>query len=582
VKLVVLDGPLRGTAHDLDKSSHILGRKSEADLCLKGDGLISRFHCQLTAEDDGTWRLEDLGSGNGTFVGEEQVDEPRPLEPGEVLKVGGTHVAFVDDSVSAERALAGFERSSGGRLGTAAIADERKAHRREKTWTRSHQKAETTDVRVVEEEASGTRILIDGTYDPRDARALPEGHDAETLDRLRTRLSVFQDVAEAIAGKLRRRQLYEAVLEAVLKVVDAQRGFVLEVDEKAKKLRGVVVRAEGRADELVLSRTLLGKAVGERVALLVHDAQTDESLSAVDSIVRSAIRSAMAVPLIDQDEVVALIYLDTTRIGAFTQEDLELVSSVANQAALAVANARLYGQLRRAYEELESAHDSMLQNEKLSIIGTLAASIAHDIGNVLTPISGISKIVMRNPEIDERLKGAFDRQMQRLKALTRQLLSFSKPKPPELVPVEVNAQVEDSLNLVRTELRHDSVEVDLELAEDLPRVAAEASRLDQVFINLAINATHAMEKGGGGRLTVRTRREGDEVLVEFADTGCGIPEDRLKVIFEPFFTTKGSKGTGMGLFSCKRIVEEEHGGRLEVRSKLDEGTTFTIRLPALA
>ena len=74
----------------------------------------------------------------------------------------------------------------------------------------------------------------------------------------------------------------------------------------------------------------------------------------------------MAVPLIDQDEVVALIYLDTTRIGAFTQEDLELVSSVANQAALAVANARLYGQLRRAYEELESAHDSMLQNEKLS------------------------------------------------------------------------------------------------------------------------------------------------------------------------------------------------------------------------
>jgi len=570
VKLVVLDGPLKGTVHELDKPAHILGRKREADLSLKGDGLVSRFHCQLTNE-DGHWLVEDLGSGNGTFVGTEPVDEARQLEPRDVLRIGSTRVAFVADDAAPEVVI---ETLGPGRAQSAS-------GRRQDTWSRRSPDGEDTGVRVLEEEDGTSSVAIDGTFDPLKAKTLPEGDDEQTVLQLRTRLSVFQEVAEAVAGKVDKVQLYEAVLESLLSVIEAQRGFVLEVDERSKKLRALVVRAGGKSKELVLSRTLLGKAVRERVALLVHDAQTDAQLSQVDSIVLSAIRSAMVVPLIDQDKVVALIYLDTMKIGAFLPTDLELVSAVANQAALAVANARLYGELRKTYENLENAHDSMLENEKLSIIGTLAASIAHDIGNVLTPISGIAKIVMRNKEIDEKLKEAFERQMGRLKSLTQQLLSFSKPKPPDLAPLDVNVQVRDSLKLVTTELRHDTVEIETELGEGLRKVAAEPARLDQVFINLSINASHAMEKGGGGTLTIRTRADGDDVLVEFADTGCGIQEDRLKVVFEPFFTTKGNKGTGMGLYSCKRIIEEEHGGKLEVASTVGEGTTFTIRLPAV-
>lgn len=565
MKLVVLDGPQRGSVTELSNAAYIVGRKREADVCLKGDGLISRYHCQLTREDDG-WRVEDLGSGNGTFLDGEPVDEASPVEPGMLLRVGGTRLAVVEDDDSPEEIL---------RRADAALP----SGRRGGTWTREPMTGEGPQVRVVEE---GQRhIAIDQTFDPRDARSLPEGLDEQTMHALRTRLSVFQDVAEAVAGKLDRRQLFEAVLDAILSVVDAQRGFVLAVDEHAKKLRSLVVRTTGRESELVLSRTLLGKAVRERMALLVHDAQSDENLSVADSIKISDIRSAIAVPLIDQDRVAALIYLDTSRIGSFTTQDLQLVSAVANQAALAVQNARLYSELRKAYEELENAQDSMIQNEKLSIIGTLAASIAHDIGNVLTPISGISKIVMRNPEIDDKLKVAFERQMQRLKALTQQLLSFSKPTPPELVPTDVNAQVEDSLKLVQTELRHEEVRIVTEFGEDLPKVGADSGRLDQVLINLAINAAHAMEKDGGGTLTVRTRAKGGDVLIEIADTGCGIPPEKLRVIFEPFFSTKGKKGTGLGLFSAKRIVEEEHRGRLEVASTVGEGTTFTLRLPAL-
>ena len=111
-----------------------------------------------------------------------------------------------------------------------------------------------------------------------------------------------------------------------------------------------------------------------------------------------------------------------------------------------------------------------------------------------------------------------------------------------------------------------------------PPVPAEPNRLDQVLVNLCINASHAMGEEGG-KLLVRTFLDDRQACIEVEDSGCGIPEDRLRAIFEPFFTTKGKQGTGLGLFSCKRIVEEEHGGELSVWSVLGEGTSFRISLP---
>src|SRR6185295_15850604 len=174
----------------------------------------------------------------------------------------------------------------------------------------------------------------------------------------------------------------------------------------------------------------------DRIAILVGDVFADLRIEASQSLATSGYRSILCVPLLHQDQISSLLYIESIEPDAFSREEFELVMVIANQAAAALANARLYDELRRAYGDLQAAHDQLLETEKLATIGGLAASISHDIGNVITPITGIAAMVLSSDAVPERLKEAFDRQMQRLKALASQLLSFSSPKPPELVPVD--------------------------------------------------------------------------------------------------------------------------------------------------
>ena len=287
----------------------------------------------------------------------------------------------------------------------------------------------------------------------------------------------------------------------------------------------------------------------------------------------------MCVPLIYRDGVLGLIYLDTVSAAhVFSQEDLELVTDIARQAAIALANTKLYTDLRTAYEDLQAAQERLVRSEKLSIIGTLSASVAHDIGNVITPISTIVEMAVMRDDVEPELRDIVERQTQRLRALTHCLLSFSRPQQIRKQPTDLATALEDSLDLVRTEARHNKVSIEPKLPKDLPQVMADPNQLEQVFINLILNAIQAMEQTGG-QLVVTATPEDGTVEMQFRDTGPGIAAEHMPKLFEPFFTTKTDGGTGLGLFSCKRIIEEEHGGEMAVESVLGEGTTFVIRLP---
>jgi signal transduction histidine kinase len=238
----------------------------------------------------------------------------------------------------------------------------------------------------------------------------------------------------------------------------------------------------------------------------------------------------------------------------------------------------LYTDLRTAYEELHTAQERLVRSEKLSIIGTLSASVAHDIGNVITPISTIVELAVMRDDIEPDLRETVERQTHRLRALTHQLLSFSRPQEVKKQPVDLAKTLEATLDLVRTEARRSKVRIEPKFAEDLPQVDADPTQLEQVFVNLILNAVQAMEPDGG-ELVISAGAEDGVVEVQFRDTGPGIPAEHMPRLFEPFFTTKGDAGAGLGLFSCKRIIEEEHGGEIAVESELGEGTTFVIRLP---
>jgi two-component system, NtrC family, sensor kinase len=234
---------------------------------------------------------------------------------------------------------------------------------------------------------------------------------------------------------------------------------------------------------------------------------------------------------------------------------------------------------------LRDAQAQLGQSEKLASLGRMAASIAHEINNPLAGILTFAKLIIRTLEDDGeavdrevllRHLALVEREAGRCTAIVRNLLEFARQRPLALAPTDVNAAVEEALSLVAHQLSLKGVALAKRL-EPLPPVPADFGQLRQAFVNVALNAGDAM--AGGGRLTVASRAlAGGGVEVCFEDTGVGIPEEHLARIFDPFFSTK-EKGTGLGLSVVYGIVQR-HGGDLDVRSRVGEGTTMRIRLAA--
>ena len=283
--------------------------------------------------------------------------------------------------------------------------------------------------------------------------------------------------------------------------------------------------------------------------------------------------------------MLGVIFLDTTAAThVFDRNDAELVSAIAAQAAVAIENARLYTDLREAYEDLQNAQEQIVRSEKLSIIGTLSAAIAHDMANAVAPMVTLLDLALERGALDESSEQVIQRQLGRLMALVQRLRSFAGRSGEEgaaslMEETDVNEVVANSLALVRTELTHEGIDLELDLAEDLPLVMAAHH---PARTRAARTLSHECLDGGDGRepksLTIATGLDGDEVTISVADSGPGMPPEVQDRLFEPFFTTK-EQGTGLGLFSCRRIVEDEHRGTMELDSRPGEGTTITIRLP---
>lgn len=265
--------------------------------------------------------------------------------------------------------------------------------------------------------------------------------------------------------------------------------------------------------------------------------------------------------------------------------------------------------------KLEEAHNQLLQSEKMASIGQLAAGVAHEINNPIgyvnsnlgtlrTYLDQLLEVLDAYAEIEpacdpaqrERLaavKRAADLEylredilallresgegVQRVKQIVQDLKDFSHVDEAEWQVADLHQGLDSTLNVVHNEIKY-RADVIREYG-DIPRIECLPSQLNQVFMNMLVNAAHAMDEARRGKIVVRTGRAGDEVWVEFADDGKGIAPENLKRIFDPFFTTKPvGKGTGLGLSLSYGIVEKHHG-RIEVQSTPGQGTTFRISLP---
>jgi len=247
-------------------------------------------------------------------------------------------------------------------------------------------------------------------------------------------------------------------------------------------------------------------------------------------------------------------------------------------------------QLCNAQLQLDSLREQLTESQRLATIGTIAAVIAHEFNNLLTPVVSYSQYALQSAESDkpdmELIKKALSKSFagaSKAGKICSSMLQLARGESTQ-GDVPVQKLVDEVLNVMARDPQKDNIALRVQVQPDL-LVAGDPVQLEQVLLNLLINARHAM-LGRGGSLTVKAaaNEASNEVKLQVIDTGPGIPEKALPRIFEPFFTTKGTakrgeaKGTGLGLAICKEIIEHHHG-RIEVTSEQGRGTTFTIFLP---
>lgn len=251
---------------------------------------------------------------------------------------------------------------------------------------------------------------------------------------------------------------------------------------------------------------------------------------------------------------------------------------------LQALNESLERQVEERTTALKSAQAQLVQSEKMSSLGKLAASVAHEINNPLAGILTYAKLLVRLHEEGELTEKAREscarnlrlvqRETERCSAIVRNLLDFARQRPPSLKDIDVSAVVEEALSLLSHRLRMQDVTLQKDLPP-MPLVKADFGQLRQSFVNIALNACEALNKGG--TLTVTSRAVGNMVEVAIADTGPGIAPEHLSHILDPFFTTK-EKGTGLGLSVVYGLIDR-HGGTLDIKSQVGQGTTVIVRLP---
>jgi signal transduction histidine kinase len=300
-----------------------------------------------------------------------------------------------------------------------------------------------------------------------------------------------------------------------------------------------------------------------------------------------AIDAVLAVPLFFEQRLVGFLALGEKRSGRFySTDDLELLATLANQAAVAVQNARAYRALEETNRELREARDQLIEAERLAAIGELSAAVAHGIRNPVASIKAAAELAAAEAGPDNPLRESFADILTEADALESrigELLDFARPFVPNHAPADLNEIVSGTLHLVRRLIRERGIAVEVALAADLPPHELDAAQIEQVCLALVTNAIEAMHTGG--RLSVATAGVHPEsaagvgpcLELRVRDTGHGIPPDQLPKIFRLFYTRK-ARGTGVGLATVKRIVDGHHGC-IEVVDPNGQGTEFRVLLP---
>lgn len=380
--------------------------------------------------------------------------------------------------------------------------------------------------------------------------------------------------------------LLPKIAERAEDLVRADTIAISAVDDAARTLRyigvfGSKARAMGDLDMVMESGGVYNWIVSYGTPLLIQEAQSDFRLNR-DLMSSLGIRSLMAVPLWSANTMTGLLSAINKKGGAsFDKHDLRLFTVFSNLISAALQNARLYGDLKSNMQELRQAQEQLVRSTKMAAIGELAANVAHEINNPLTSVLGYTTHLLKTldlPGEPKKMLGMMEQETLRVRKIIRNLLDFARQRPSRMHPADVLQPLRETLALVQGVAEAASVRIREEYDGRPILISMDPNEIKQVFINIVNNALQAMPAGGELRIRANADRQ-NEAVVEFSDTGNGIPEGNIRKVFEPFFSTKGEgSGTGLGLSISERIVHN-HGGRIEVESTPGKGSVFRVLLP---
>jgi signal transduction histidine kinase len=448
-----------------------------------------------------------------------------------------------------------------------------------------------------------------------------------------TQLQTLFEVSKKINSQLDLDKLLDEIMDLAVGLVQAEKGLILLREAQSENLSVKVARAKDKQatqEVVAMSKSTVDKVASSGQSMLIQAVSKDDKKQVPPSFFRHKLVSLVCVPLKIRDQIIGVIYLDTTKSKHFFQdEDLSFLEAFSNLAAIAIENAKNYeelqglnanlenlveersqelqnkhGELKKAYQELQEAQVKLVRSEKMASLGMLVAGVAHEINTPLGSIHSNTDVFQRtinklqhhlaeSPDVssDNFLtefsksielmaklsdvnKGASERIIQIVKGLR----SFARLDEEEINTVDIHEGLDDTLDLIR-HLQEDKIEIIKDYG-DIPELRCKAGQLNQVLMSLLVNACQAISDKG--QIHIRSFLDGDCICVQISDSGTGIPPENLEKIFDPGFTTKGvGVGTGLGLSIAYEIIED-HGGTIEVESKMGKGSTFTVKLPCSA
>ncbi len=406
-------------------------------------------------------------------------------------------------------------------------------------------------------------------------------------EQLRLKVRLFESLASVsriINSTLNLDEALRVITREACELMRARMCSLMLLDESREWLD---LRASYGAGEAYIkkprlsgSESLLGVVVRRKKPMQVTNVQASTHYQNIELARREGLVSLLSVPLLFAGQAIGTLSVYTGRVYNFSNEEIRILSALAELSAIAIEKARLY-------ERVVDVEEQLRQNEKLSALGLLAAEVAHEIRNPLTVMKLLyHSLNLKFPPGDPRTKDTeiIESKIEHLNRIVEQILDFARTTEPKFAPVNLNDLVDELSLLVRHKLGNQSIKLVRDLQADLPSVMGDAPQLEQAFLNLILNAAEAMPEGG--TLTIkscavsqpRTAASPTHAALEFKDTGGGMTEEQQKKAFTAVLATTKAKGTGLGLAIVGRIIETHHG-QIRIKSQLGRGTTIRITLP---